>query len=53
MLQPKIDFKEPLKVEIDHFLDCIQTGRPCLTGADNARNVVEILSSVNSAMVAA
>ncbi|MFW6103562.1 MAG: gfo/Idh/MocA family oxidoreductase, partial [Bacteroidota bacterium] len=41
---PKIDFKEPLKVEISHFLDCIQNGTKCLTGPEHAKNVVEILS---------
>ncbi len=53
VLQPKIDFKEPLKVEIDHFLDCIENGTTCLTGVEHAKNVVEILSTVNTAMVAA
>jgi predicted dehydrogenase len=52
VLQPKIDFKEPLKVEIDHFLDCIQNGTSCLTGAAHAKNVVEILSTVNGQMAA-
>lgn len=47
VLLPKIDFKEPLKVEIDHFIDCIQNGTMCLTGVDHARKVVEILSTVN------
>ena len=44
ILIPRIDFQEPLKVEIDHFLDCIEKGTPCLTGIDHARKVVEILS---------
>ncbi len=45
VLMPKIDFKEPLKVEIDHFIDCIQNGTMCLTGVDHAKKVVEILAS--------
>jgi predicted dehydrogenase len=47
VLLPKIDFKEPLKVELDHFIDCIQNGTKCLTGVDHARKVVEILATVN------
>ena len=47
VLLPKIDFKEPLKVEIDHFIDCIQNGTKCLTGVDHARKVVEILATAN------
>ncbi len=45
VLLPKIDFKEPLKVEIDHFIDCIQNGTKCLTGVEHAKNVVEILAT--------
>lgn len=45
VILPKIDFKEPLKVEIDHFVDCIQNGAKCLTGVDHARKVVEILAT--------
>lgn len=53
LLQPKIDFKEPLKVEIEHFIDCIQNGTPCFTGIEHAKNVVEILSSMSTTMAAA
>lgn len=45
VLLPKIDFKEPLKVEIDHFLDCILNGTECLTGITHAKNVVKILAA--------
>jgi predicted dehydrogenase len=48
VLLPKIDFKEPLKVELDHFIDCIQNGTKCLTGVDHARKVVEILATANA-----
>jgi len=40
---PKINFREPLKVEIDHFLDCIAGKSTCLTGPAHAREVVRIL----------
>jgi predicted dehydrogenase len=45
VLLPKIDFKEPLKVEIDHFFDCIEKDTPCLTGIEHAKKVVGILAS--------
>jgi predicted dehydrogenase len=45
VLLPKINFQEPLKLEIDHFIDCIQNGNECLTGVDHAKKVVEILST--------
>ena len=45
ILFPNINFQEPLKVEIDHFLDCIEKGTKCITGPDHAKRVVEILAS--------
>jgi hypothetical protein len=45
VLLPKINFQEPLKVEIEHFMDCIQKGIPCITGIDHAKKVVDILAS--------
>ncbi len=45
VLLPKIDFQEPLKVEIEHFMDCIENGTECVSGADHARKVVQILSA--------
>ncbi len=44
VIMPGIALKEPLKVEIDHFFDCIQNGEPCLSGCDHALKVVRILS---------
>lgn len=45
LIMPKIDFHEPLKVEIDHFIDCIQNGTKCITGIDHTKKVVQILSA--------
>ena len=45
ILIPKLDFREPLKTEINHFLDCILEGIPCLTGSAHAREVIRILSA--------
>jgi predicted dehydrogenase len=44
VLLPKINWVEPLKSEIAHFVDCIQNGTECLTGPEHAEKVVEILS---------
>lgn len=43
VLLPKINFQEPLKIEIDHFIDCIQNGTQCITGIEHAKKVVSIL----------
>ncbi len=45
VLLPKIDFQEPLKVEIDHFIDCIENGTECITGINHAKIVVGILDT--------
>lgn len=45
VLLPKIDFQEPLKVEIDHFIDCIEHGTECIAGAEHAGKVVAILAT--------
>lgn len=44
VLLPKINWQEPLKVEIEHFVDCILNGIECLTDADHAGKVVNILN---------
>ena len=40
---PKIDWVEPLKTEIEHFVDCIKNGTDCSTGPSHAAKVVHIL----------
>jgi predicted dehydrogenase len=42
---PKIDFKEPLRQECQHFIDCIQNGTPPLTDGQNGFDVVSILEN--------
>jgi predicted dehydrogenase len=44
ILLPKIQYEEPLKKEIAHFVDCIQNGVTCVTGPEHALEVVRILS---------
>jgi predicted dehydrogenase len=44
VILPKIDWKEPLNSQLDHFFDCIQNKTQCITGPDHALQVVEILS---------
>lgn len=48
ILLPQVKFVEPLKVEAQHFLDCLRTGATPLTGAAHARTVVSILEQARS-----
>lgn len=43
IVMPKINFKEPLRQEVDHFLDCIAGNTTCRSDAHHAMNVVRIL----------
>jgi predicted dehydrogenase len=43
ILLPQIKFTEPLRVEAEHFVDCIRNQRTPLTGIAHARTVVSIL----------
>ncbi|QGY39350.1 gfo/Idh/MocA family oxidoreductase [Pseudodesulfovibrio cashew] len=43
ILMPKIDFQEPLKTEIGHFLDCVAGRTACHTDGEHALRVVKIL----------
>lgn len=40
---PTIPWKEPLKTEAQHFIDCIRSGQTPISGIDHAREVVRIL----------
>jgi predicted dehydrogenase len=44
IIYPHINFKEPLEVEVAHFVDCIMNNTECLTGTAHAKEVVRILS---------
>jgi predicted dehydrogenase len=43
ILMPEVKFAEPLRVEAEHFADCIRNSGEPLTGIHHARTVVSIL----------
>jgi predicted dehydrogenase len=43
VLLPEVKFTEPLRLEAEHFRDCILSGKTPLTGTSHARKVVSIL----------
>ena len=45
---PEIKFTEPLRVEAEHFVECIRTAQTPLTGLRHARNVVSVLERARS-----
>jgi predicted dehydrogenase len=47
---PKIDFREPLEIEAQHFVECIKTKQEALTSARRALPTVKILESVQESI---
>jgi predicted dehydrogenase len=47
---PYVKQEEPLKVECQHFLDCIQHGKTPLTGGKEGLEVVRILEAANESL---
>ena len=49
ILLPQVSFKEPLRVEAQHFVDCVRSGAVPLTSTDHARHVVDVLERASLA----
>ncbi len=47
---PKIDLKEPVKVECAHFIDCIQTRQSPITDGQNGLRVVRVLEAAQESL---
>ena len=45
-----VDQGEPLRLELQHFLDCIRTGRPPRTDGPEAARVVRVLAQAGDAL---
>jgi predicted dehydrogenase len=43
---PRVSLGEPLKIECDHFIECVQSGAPPLTGGREALSVVKALEAI-------
>ena len=47
---PYVQQAEPLKVETQHFLNCVEEGCQCLSGGDEGLRVVRILEKANESL---
>lgn len=43
ILLPHVGFREPLRLQAEHFVECVRTGKEPATGTTHARTVVSIL----------
>jgi predicted dehydrogenase len=50
ILVPKVDFREPLSIEIEHFAQCIADGQAPLTDGANGRRVVAVLEAAQRSL---
>jgi predicted dehydrogenase len=50
MFAPQLDVSEALKVEIQHFADCIRSGTEPISGGQAGLRVVRILESASLSM---
>jgi predicted dehydrogenase len=51
IVMPEVKLAEPLRVEAQHFADCIRSGTTPITGLDHARKVVGILEQAGKAVI--
>jgi len=51
MLAPSLSNVEPLLAEVDHFAECIETGRKPRTDGEFGRNVVRVLQLAVESMI--
>ncbi|MBI2891401.1 MAG: Gfo/Idh/MocA family oxidoreductase [Nitrospirae bacterium] len=50
ILVPRLQFEEPVRVEAQHFLDCIRTGERPLTDGRHGRDIVAVLEAGSRAL---
>lgn len=50
VLLPRINFQEPLKMEVAHFIECVRTGNKPITGPEHGRDVVAVLEAGQQAL---
>jgi predicted dehydrogenase len=50
MLAPHIPTKEALQTEVEHFVDCVRTGRQPISGGESGLQVIEVLEAASQSM---
>jgi len=50
IILPKISMIEPMKIELQHFLDCIRKREKPFTDAENGKNIVKILEKAQKSL---
>jgi predicted dehydrogenase len=50
ILSPRLDSTEPLRVECEHFLDCVRSGREADTGPTSSVEVVRVIQAAERSL---
>lgn len=50
IISPKLEFHEPLRLQCQHFLDCVRNGMPPLTDGQEGLGVVRVMSAIQLSM---
>jgi predicted dehydrogenase len=52
ILIPKISLQEPLRIECQHFVECVRTRKPPLTSGEDGLRVVKVLAAAQASLQA-
>lgn len=47
---PRLPVEEPLKRECEHFLDCVRTGAPSVSGPQEGTDVVRVMEAIHASI---
>jgi predicted dehydrogenase len=50
IVSPRIDFKEPLALEVEHFVHCVQHGIPPRIDGESGLTVIAVLEAIDEAI---
>ncbi|MEK7467642.1 MAG: Gfo/Idh/MocA family oxidoreductase [Planctomycetota bacterium] len=49
---PKVEMREPLRTQVEHFCDCVRDNKPPMTGGAEGADVVAVLEAIDRSMAA-
>jgi len=50
IISPKIELKEPLRLQCQHFLECVRERKTPLTDGQNGLKVVKVIAAINESL---
>ena len=50
ILSPKVDPQEPLRLQCQHFINCLKTGKRPFTDGENGAEVVKVMNAIDKSL---